>query len=88
MEHYYVDRVPRNTGEHQIHISGCPEFPKLFHHLGTFFTYQEARRDAEIYFDQVTNCVHCCRDLSEDNSLLSELSRSRCPGQSGERKMS
>ncbi len=81
-EHYYVDRVPRSTGEHQIHMSGCPEFPKLFYHLGTFFTYQEALRDAEIYYDQVTSCVHCCRELSEDDNWSSELSHSGFPGNS------
>ena len=61
MPHYYVNKNPQPTGEHEVHRAGCDWMPKpenrIF--LGDYATCGPAKKAALVYYDNVDGCAHC-----------------------------
>jgi len=58
---YYVNRRRQKTGEHEVHVDGCPWLPvrKNRIELGEFGTCQQAIEAASAKFAKVDGCWHC-----------------------------
>ena len=63
-DHYYVNKNPQPTGEHEVHCDGCDYLPEPQHreYLGYYSTCQEAVRAAKELYHNVDGCYHCSRE--------------------------
>jgi len=71
MVFFYLSNFYQKSGEHEIHVQGCPEMPEMdsLTYLGPFNNSLEALRSAQKRFEDVNVCEHCCKDLQK--SVLS-----------------
>lgn len=62
MTHYYVDKVPKLNGNHEVHASACIALPRSEDRLA--LGYQQNGRDAVEYarlnYRQAVPCRKCC----------------------------
>ncbi len=66
MPRYYVNKNTQESGDHEVHTTGCSHMPKLenCYYLGIFTNCRPAVREAKKYFDQVDGCYYCCNDCN------------------------
>ncbi len=64
MAKYYVNKNAQDTGEHEVHKSGCSHLPDSENrvYLGEFDVYQEAVHKAIDFFYNVEGCFLCLND--------------------------
>lgn len=64
MAHYFVQKKPRNNGDHEVHREDCPHLPQAVHRvsLGFFSNCKYAMPEAKKQFDQVNGCAVCCEN--------------------------
>lgn len=62
MAHYYVSKIPKATGEHEVHTNICIALPPSGERLA--LGYHESSREAVQYaslnFRQAVACKRCC----------------------------
>lgn len=61
---YYVDKLTLSTGEHEVHVAGCPNMPILKNciSLGRHMSCYSAITAAQKFFTKVDGCVNCASD--------------------------
>lgn len=64
MIQYYVNKIAQNTGEHEVHRSGCTYLPKEENriYLGSFNNCADAIKKAKEFYSNVDGCYFCCKD--------------------------
>lgn len=63
MSYYYVNKNSQSTGEHEVHISGCPYMPFVSNqeYLGNFTDCKAAVEEAKKnHYSNSDGCAHCC----------------------------
>ncbi len=64
MKLYYVNKNAQDTGEHEVHASGCSYMPnpenKIY--LGSFDNCHEAVKKAKEYYSNVDGCFYCSKE--------------------------
>lgn len=62
MQHYYVNKLARPNGEHEVHVPRCTYLPEGDNgiYVGSFTRCSEAVEAAKAHFDKVTGCRVCC----------------------------
>lgn len=65
MPHYYLNRNHQNSGEHEVHKSGCSHDPWYGNRidLGWCSDDYEALSKAKRMVTRVDGCFWCCRDI-------------------------
>ncbi len=62
MAHYYVSKLPKANGDHEVHASTCISLPRAEDRLA--LGYHESSRKAVEYavlnFRQAAGCKSCC----------------------------
>jgi len=64
MAPYYVNKNAQETGEHEVHTTGCPHPPEPENrlHLGRFTNCHDAVEEAKKHYDNVDGCFHCTNE--------------------------
>lgn len=59
---YYVNKIAKPTGEHEVHASSCRYLPSVENRicLGFFANGKDAVREAKRYYSNVDGCFYCC----------------------------
>lgn len=59
---YYVNTNAQDTGEHEVHTSGCPHPPAPANRkqLGDFSSCKPAVAAAKKIYSKVDGCAYCC----------------------------
>ncbi len=68
---YFVARNPTESGEHEVHVSGCGHLPAPGDRisLGTFGTCRDAMREAMRHYPRVDGCPWCSRECHSRGQL-------------------
>lgn len=66
MPRYYVNKNAQDSGDHEVHTTGCSHMPDLdnCYYLGIYTNCRPAVRAASHYFDQVDGCFYCCNECN------------------------
>lgn len=61
MNQYYVNKNAQPTGEHEVHVEGCPTPPNIANRfpLGSHWSCKDAIAAAKRYYFNVDGCKHC-----------------------------
>ena len=61
MAKYYVNKNAQNSGDHEVHESGCDHMPrpKNMLYLGEFATCFPAVQEAKKHYPQSDGCYYC-----------------------------
>lgn len=64
MPNYYVNTQAQDTGEHEVHESGCSHPPdaKNRQSLGYHADCKSAVTEAKKSYSKVDGCYYCCKD--------------------------
>lgn len=68
MAKYYVNKNEQETGEHEVHKSGCSWMPDSDNriYLGDFTSCHGAVKKAKEYYDDVDGCYYCSNDCHNE----------------------
>ena len=69
MERFYVNDNAKETGEHEVHIEGCPHFPRSTSYIGLFSNYPLAIEMARTIYLNVDGCDTCCKPFLTKGDL-------------------
>lgn len=61
MPNYVVNDNAQNNGDHEVHTTECPYFPKIVSYtsLGWHADCHSAVREAKKYYNQSNGCATC-----------------------------
>ena len=61
MAEFYIDKSPKETGDHLIHFSTCESLPKKdgLKYLGSIASYDAAFKEAKKTFTEINACKEC-----------------------------
>lgn len=64
MDHYYVNKIAQQNGDHEVHKLGCIYMPIEVNrqYLGHFFNCQEAVNEARRFYSQSNGCYYCSKE--------------------------
>lgn len=64
MKKYYVDKIGRYNGEHEVHVEECRCRPSEENciYLGEFYSCRPAVEEAKKHFFRINGCYGCCKE--------------------------
>ncbi len=67
-EEYCVNKNAQDSGDHEMHKSGCKWMPKSENrqYLDKFSNCKDALKEAKKYYEQADGCSYCCSTCDTD----------------------